>query len=312
MAGSGWGTVAMEGLGNGADGRVAGSGWWNAPRELRYRRAVRAIISVMSEHGNNAKKRGIDPISVLGEILVTLGVIALLFAFYEVVWTDVQSGREQAQVSQALDNEWDSRNPRPMTDTAEGVAFARMYIPSFGSDFNFAIVKGVSDADLEKGPGHYMDTQEPGEPGNFAMAGHRVGRGSPFNDLGLLNSCDSVVVETAGSWFIYRVLPIDVAPEERQAVAEECMDVDLAAEMSSGDYAQVNGREITTPQDVNVINPIPNLDNTEASPEDAALLTMTTCHPQFSNKERMIVHAVLVRADAKSDGYVPPEMTEDV
>lgn len=266
----------------------------------------------MTPMENNQRWRRIDPISVLGEILVTMGIVALLFAFWEVVWTDVRSGREQNHVAQQLQEQWDNRNPRPLTAPAEGAAFARMHIPAFGSDFNFAIVKGVSDADLERGPGHYMDTQNPGEPGNFAMAGHRVGRGSPFNDLGSLNSCDAVVVETADSWNIYRVLPIDTVPQDRQAVASGCMSSELAQRMASGDYAGINGRAITTPGDINVINPVPNLSRAEVHPDDEAMLTMTTCYPQFSNAERMIVHAVLVRSDAKKPGYTPEELTEVV
>ncbi|HIW96180.1 MAG TPA: class E sortase [Candidatus Corynebacterium gallistercoris] len=250
----------------------------------------------------------LDPLSVLGEILVTLGVVALLFAFWEVYWTNVQAAREQSVVAGELNEQWDNRNPRPLTEPTEGTAFARLFIPSFGSDFNFAVVKGTSDADLDKGPGHYVDTQDPGQPGNFALAGHRVGRGSPFNDLGLLNSCDAVVVETAGSWNVYRILPIGVAPEERHAVASGCMDEQLAERMSTGPYAGVEGRYITTPNDVDVINPIPRQSTLEVHPDDASMLTLTTCHPQFSNAERMIVHAVLVRSDAKVPGQYPPEM----
>lgn len=264
-------------------------------------------------------RRRLDPVSVVGEILVTLGVLALLFVFWEVVWTDVQAGREQDKVAQKLEEQWDSRNPRPLTAPPEGAAFARLFIPTFGSDFHFAVVKGTSDADLEKGPGHYLDTQNPGQPGNFAMAGHRVGRGSPFNDLGLLETCDAVVVETAGSWNIYRVLPIGETADSgqaegeqasRQAVAQECMDQDLAQRISGGEYAGVQGRSITTPGDVNVINPVPGQDRAEVADGDLPMLTMTTCHPQFSNAERMIVHAVLVRSDKKSGGYVPPELSE--
>ncbi|WP_151902054.1 class E sortase [Corynebacterium urogenitale] len=262
----------------------------------------------MSKHQQRPR---LDPLSVLGELLVTFGVIALLFAFWEVVWTDVQSGRQQSAVAQDLDGQWDDRNPRPLTEPSEGAAFARLFIPSFGSDYNYAVVKGVADEDLDKGPGHYMDTQDPGQPGNFALAGHRVGRGSPFNNLGDLNSCDPIVVETAGAWYVYRILPIDAAPEQRRAVAGECMEPQLADRMSTGEYANVNGRFITTPNDINVINPVPSTPSIEVSPDDAALLTMTTCHPQFSNAERMIVHAVLVRAAAKQDGYVPPEMTRE-
>lgn len=254
----------------------------------------------------------IDAVSVLGEILVTLGVLALLFAFWDVVWTNVQSSREQSHVAQRLDDQWDSRNPRPLTAPTEGTAFARLFIPSFGPDFDFAVVKGTSDEDLRKGPGQYLDSQDPGKPGNLALAGHRVGRGSPFNDLGLLSTCDAIVVETAGAWNVYRVLPIDVPAQDRQRAAEACMDPALAQKVTTGAYEGVQGRHITNPGDVNVINPIPNQPSLEVSPDDAAMLTMTTCHPQFSNKERMIVHAVLVRSDQKQPGYYPPEMTQEV
>ena len=257
-------------------------------------------------------KRSLDPISVFGELLVTFGVLCLLFGFWEVVWTNVQSGREQDVVAQQLRDQWTDKNPRPLTEPAEGAAFARLYIPTFGPDFNFSVVKGVSDKDLEKGPGYYLDSQLPGEPGNFAMAGHRVGRGSPFNDLGLLKTCDSIVVESAGSWDIYRVLPIDVAPANRQAALSKCMSGKLAQRMSQGNYANVNGRYITTPHDVEVINPIPHIKRTDAKATDASLLTMTTCHPQYSNTERMIVHAVKVRSDDKKPGYIPAELTKEV
>ena len=268
----------------------------------RHRAATRAL----------PPRKRLDPISVLGELLVTFGVVCLLFGFWEVVWTNVQSGREQNVVAQQLEDQWRGKNPRPLTEPPEGAAFARLYIPTFGSDFNFSVVKGVKDEDLDRGPGHYLDSQLPGEPGNFAMAGHRVGRGSPFNDLGLLKTCDSVVVETAGSWDIYRVLPIDVAPDQRQAALSKCMSGKLASRMNQGEYAQVNGRYITTPNDVEVINPIPHNSRVEVKAGDASLLTMTTCHPQYSNTERMIVHAVKVRTVDKRPGFVPAELTKEV
>src|SRR5699024_3357532 len=153
-------------------------------------------------------RRKLDPISVLGESFVTFGVIALLFAFYEVYWTDISSGREQAIVAGDLDSQWDSRNPRPLTEINEGAAFARLHIPSFGSDFNFAGVKGTSHADRTKGMGEYLTSTQPGKRGHFGRTGHPDGRWPPFDDLGLLATSDAVVGETAGSWNIYRVLPI--------------------------------------------------------------------------------------------------------
>ena len=76
----------------------------------------------------------------------------------------------------------------------------KLRIPTFGSDWNYAIIQGTSASDLSRGPGHYTRTQNPGDKGNFALAGHRVGRGAPFNDLGYLKTCDSIVVETRESW----------------------------------------------------------------------------------------------------------------
>ena len=40
------------------------------------------------------------------------------------------------------------------------------------------------------------------------------------------------------------------------------------------------------------------------------LITLTTCHPQFSDAERMIIHGVLAKSYSKSAGFLPPELTE--
>ncbi len=63
-----------------------------------------------------------------------------------------------------------------------------------------------TDSELTKGPAHYGGTQLPGEVGNFAMAGHRVGKGEPFLNLDKLKAGDPVIVETATTWFVYRVV----------------------------------------------------------------------------------------------------------
>ncbi|MBB1022362.1 sortase, partial [Dietzia sp. E1] len=39
------------------------------------------------------------------------------------------------------------------------------------------------------------------------------------------------------------------------------------------------------------------------------LLTLTTCHPMYSNAQRLIVHAVLTETTAKADGR--PAALED-
>jgi sortase A len=112
----------------------------------------------------------------------------------------------------------------------------------------------------------------PGEPGNVAVAGHRVGKGSPFLDLDQLRPGDPIVVETADAWYEYGVL----------------------GDPQSGDLSVtvdgVPGRQIVDPSAIGVIAPVPG--QPEAAP-GGSYLTLTTCHPKFSAAQRLIVHAVL-------------------
>lgn len=249
---------------------------------------------------------------VLGELLITVSVLLFAFAFYEAYWTNVEAGKRQHEVSEAMENSWNKErvNPRRKIHPELGEAFARMYIPAFGSDFQFAIVEGTSDADLLKGPGRYVDSQLPGEAGNFAVAGHRVGKGAPFNDLGNLRVCDAVVVETRTAWDIYRVLPIDAQGPQREAEAAGCFTPEQVEDITYGQYAEVEGRHITLPGDYSVVHPLPGFDVSEPTPEMEGLMTMTTCHPQFSNAERMIVHAMKVRSEPKTADHRPAELEE--
>lgn len=264
-----------------------------------------------------AGRRRISVTQVLGELLLTVGAVILLFAFYESYWTNIASGRLQDEKASALQDRWGESeesgervNPRQKITPELGEAFARMYIPAFGSDFQFAIVEGTDDADLIAGPGRYVETQMPGEAGNFAVAGHRVGKGAPFNDLGNLQVCDAIVVETQTEWITYRVLPIDVAGDARRAEATGCLTPEQVDRVTHGEYASVQGRHITLPGAVEVINPVPGLAATQVSPELEGMITLTTCHPQFSNAERMIVHAMEVEATPKIAGERPAVLEE--
>lgn len=241
--------------------------------------------------------------AVIGDILITVGMLLLLFAFYEAFWTNVESNQLQAQANEELEEEW--RNPREAGLPELGDAFARIYVPAFGTDWNFAILEGATDEVLTVGPARYSETQMPGEIGNFALAGHRVGKGEPFNDLGQLDACDAVVVETATEWITYRVLPMGAG--ERDVEAAGCFNDQQVAEISSGQYAGVLGRHITLPGDVGVLAPVPGEAGATAS---EGLITMTTCHPQFSAAERMIIHAMMVNTEPKADGFVPDVMEE--
>jgi sortase A len=98
---------------------------------------------------------------------------------------------------------------------AEGSVVARLQVPAIGID-QF-VVEGTAEADLAKGPGHYVGTALPGQQGNVAIAGHRTTYGAPFNHLDELKVGDSVLLTTgAGEQLRYVVsaAPVAVSPRD--------------------------------------------------------------------------------------------------
>lgn len=236
----------------------------------------------------------------IGQTLITLGLVALLFVGYELWVTDYLADREQSALSEQLDEQWadaptvqpaepaepvpapsdgspaPSPAPAPAPapiDVELGEPLARLHIPRLGEGWARVVVEGTAQVQLAQGPGHYLDTAMPGEQGNFAVAGHRVGRGSPFLDLDRLRPGDAIVVETAGEWYVYRVLG------------------DPASGSFEGDASGIPGMQIVRPGDVDVISPTPG--GPAGGEASGAYLTLTTCHPKYSAEQRLIIHARL-------------------
>jgi sortase (surface protein transpeptidase) len=208
-----------------------------------------------------------------GQLLLTVGYVLLLFVVYELWVTDLQSNARQDELTAELREEWSAPTAVVPAELQGGEAFAMLHIPRLGADYARAIVEGTGTEELEQGPGHYTGTAMPGELGNFAVAGHRVGRGSPFLEIDELREGDPVVVETADSWFVYRVLG------------------DPATGDFTTDPSGIPGQQIVSPSDVEVISPTPNA--TAGAAPTGAYLTLTTCHPRYSAKQRLIIHARL-------------------
>ena len=276
----------------------------------------------------------------IGQTLITAGLVVLLFVVYEVYVTDIFGHEKQAKATTAMEQAWATADPsvdgagaggatasstkvvtvsdpnklvvNPATrkrdyKTLNGQGFAKIYVPSFGADYSFTIIEGTTTDDLYTGPGHYENTQYPGEQGNFAVAGHRVSKGSPFNNLGLLNSCDAIVIETQSDWFVYRVLPM--SSEIATWTSTQHAHCDGVAPQK-GAYAGVFGREITVPSDYAQVLPVPHVESTTVPANAERLITLTTCHPQFSDTQRMIIHGTLVKTYKKSGSFLPPELNE--
>lgn len=207
-------------------------------------------------------------VGVFGELLVTLGLLVLLFVVWQVWWTDVEADRTQAVTVSALSREFaappEEASAAPDADLPAG-AFAIVRVPRFGADYARPLVEGTSAEQLAEGLGHYDDTAGPGEVGNFAIAGHRTTYGKPLAEIETLRAGDRIVVETADGWTVYAV----------------------------------SSHDIVRPWQGEVIAPVPG--DPSAKPTKP-VLTLTSCHPKYSAEQRWIVHADLVEQRTRAEG----------
>lgn len=244
----------------------------------------------------------------VGDIIITVSLVLGLFVFWQVSWSNVQSNQAQDAVSDTLRSQWEQSPPSVSeaalgddfsdVDSGDGVGY--LHIPRLGDGWSRAIVNGVDQASLASGPGFYPDSQQPGQMGNTAIAGHRDGHGAPFHDLDALMTCDAIVIETKQRWLTYRVLPVSTTLETYIQQVSECVPPQVAAAMSRAEYQGTPGRYIVSPSEVDVVSPVPSHAEIDASRAQASMVTLTTCHPVWSNRQRMIVHAVLVDSTLKS------------
>ncbi|MCL3860779.1 class E sortase [Actinotalea sp. K2] len=220
-----------------------------------------------------SSRRRVDPVQVVlggvGELLITVGLLLGLFVVWQLWWTDVVAGRLQDEV--VADLGWDVPAAEPVVGDparrdappvlpapAQGVTFATLVVPRWGPDYERPVTEGVGRAAVldTLGIGHYPGTAMPGEVGNFSLAGHRVTYNKPFHLVEELEPGDALVVRTEEVWYVYTVT------ETR----------------------------VVLPEQVEVIAPSPG--RPDAAPQEA-MITLTTCHPMFSARERFVVHGVL-------------------
>ncbi|MBN9619488.1 MAG: class E sortase [Actinobacteria bacterium] len=242
----------------------------------------------------------------IGQTLITFGLVVLLFVVYEVWITNIFADRNNRHNISALEKEWaQGKDPLlPLPDGKDptvpiGNGIGILYMPRLGADYHEAIIQGdatPNENQLEQGAPHYGDTQLPGEVGNFAIAGHRVGKGEPFLNLDHLRSGDAVIVETKSYWYVYRVLGTPAGGDPQQDQKEQ------VATTSGGAPVLLPGREVVDPDDGAVLLPVP--DNPGVTPT-TALMTMTTCTPKFTASSRMIVYAKLAQKVPSTGDTMP-------
>lgn len=216
-------------------------------------------------------------VQVLGELLITAGIVLLLFVAWQLWWTNVESDAKQSEVIKEFAQDLAAPDPgtpetppagedsgtedfgAPVVGTAPGHAgtIGIMYIPRFGANYTRPIVQGTTSDVLDTlGLGHYVNTAMPGAVGNFAVAGHRQTHGAVLDNIHTLVPGDKIYVQTKDGFYVY----------------------------------VFRNNQIVMPDRTDVLEPVPTLPG--VTPTES-YLTMTSCNPRFGAEERIIAYALL-------------------
>ncbi|MGW4503290.1 class E sortase [Streptomyces sp. NPDC004436] len=216
-------------------------------------------------------------LSLLGELLITVGLVLGLFVAYSLWWTNVLADRDAAARGDAVRREWlapaqaQAAGPGAL-DTRGGVGF--LHVPAMKN--GEVLVKPGTDPDvLDDGvAGYYTEPVKSALPwddkGNFTLAAHRDGHGAKFHNIDKVRSGDAIVFETRDTWYVYKVFA-----ELRQ----------------------------TSKYNTDVINPVPK-ESGKTAP--GRYITLTTCTPVYTSKYRYIVWGELVRTEKVDAKRTPP------
>lgn len=264
--------TAMERAVDASPARVPVEGGRVARRqaELAERSAGKKAKTPSSATANPKPRPRVSVVGVLGELLITAGVVVLLFLGWQIWINDLIVGDQQKTEATQLSQSWNKGEATaaapaerpdpgaPVVATAPGNAerFATLIVPRFGADYTRPIAEGVGVHDvLAYGIGHYPGTAMPGDVGNFAVAGHRTGWGAPLADIVNLRVGDHIFIETEDGWYQY----------------------------------SYRSMEYVMPTGVEVLEPVPQLSGIAATDR---LITITSCNPPLTAAERVAAYGV--------------------
>ena len=163
----------------------------------------------------------------VASVLITSGILMLVDAALTVTWQEPVSAYFAQQDQNGLKSELKKDAPRVALDVQQlrsignplvrlqrlaersrkraktGHAIGIIRIPKIGA--RYAVVQGTDTDSLRKGPGHYPETNFPGEGGTVAIAGHRTTYLAPFNQVDKLKPGDEIDLEMPYGKFTYGV-----------------------------------------------------------------------------------------------------------
>lgn len=215
-------------------------------------------------------------LQILGELLLTIGIVLLLYVFWQLQWTtmQVQGGMHERVAEFQLQHPSTPEpscsatqrtdDPPEVSEPSYGEVFGVLHVKKWG--MQIPIAQGTGNDVIDNGDaGHYEYSQLPGQIGNFAIAGHRRSYGNNFRRVDIMQPGDPIVVETDSAWLVY----------------------------------EVTDHEIVLPTQTEVILPVPNEPGVAPTQR---IMTMTTCHPEFGNTHRFILRSEMKYWVPKDEG----------
>lgn len=213
-------------------------------------------------------------ISVIGELLITVGTVLGLFVAYSLWWTNVTADRQAEHDGAKVRDQWAGSLTGPgALDTGDGVGF--LHVPAMGKDFEVLVKKGTGTDVLNEGvAGYYTDPVKSAMPwdrtGNFTLAAHRDGHGAKFHDIDKIKNGDAVVFEDRDTWYVYKVYKV---------------------------------LDETSKFDVGVIDQVPAESGRK---KPGRYITLTTCTPVYTSRYRYVVWGELERTQKVDANRTPP------
>ena len=231
---------------------------------------VSGSIGVTGTDTKAARRKRLWRLTAMGVALLVLGLSCLGWVAYQYLGTNLVAGHEFRTEANRLRATWSEQqktDPRGINQhpAGPGEAIGLLRIPALGTTYEVPIRNGTALGVLAKGVGHYSSTAQPGQIGNFALAGYRVTHGQPFARLLELESGDEVIIETRDAVFTYI---LDEPP--RQLTVKDT--------------------------DTWVIGPVPG--EPELKPTQP-LITLTTCPDLFHSSKRSVGFGHLIRTERK-------------
>jgi sortase A len=217
----------------------------------------------------------------LGVAMMLAGLALLAWVAWQIWGTNWTSQKEQRRITAQLEQDWRAGTGLQPKVVPQGEASALIRIPKFGKSYVIPVIEGTSQEVLAKGFGHFADTADPGQVGNYALAGHRITHGEPLRRMPDLRPGDKVIVETADATYTY---VLDTDPN------------DLVIPFTG----------------IWVLDPVPH--NPEPGGVEPAqrkgqrLITLTTCSELFHTDNRMIAFGHLVTRTSK--GAAAPRLAD--